>query len=357
MAPGVFTARSLVLLAGSVLALAGCGERAAQPAAEAPELPVHMMVVEPDRMMAGRFFVGQVEAASTVDLAFQVGGRLQTLPVQEGQTVPAGQLLAALDPTDFRLQVEKAEVAAARAARDLERGRQLNAQGFVSEAMLDGYELAAREARLTLEQAQRNLGHARLAAPFDALVTRRLQERHAMLQAGAPVLRVHNLAELRMHVHVPEMLVRHAGGFERHRAHAVLDESTGEVLELQYLEHAAEADPVSQTYRVSFAMPRPQDRLLLPGMTLPVRISAREALALEAIWIPLGALDTSAEGVLHVWRYDEGSGSVSRQRVLVGNVRNDAIMVVDGLRAGDRIVTAGVAHLHEGQRVRPFSGY
>lgn len=348
---------SFSLLIASCMVLAGCSEPVAEQSFQEPEVPVQMMTVKADRLMSSRYFVGQVDAASTVDLAFQVTGRLQDLPVQEGQTVPAGQLVAALDLTDFDLQVQKAEVSTSRAGKELARGRQLHAQGYVSGAMLDGYELADREVRLALEQARRNLAHARLTAPFDALVTRRLEERHAMVQTGQPVLRVQNLSELRVNVHVPELLVRLAGGFEHHRAQLVVDEGNGAALELKYLEHATEADPVSQTYRVTFALARPQDRLLLPGMTLPVRISPREEVALDAIWIPLSALDTSTADVFHVWRFQEDSGRVVRQRVQAGSVRQDTIQVFEGLQVGDRIVTAGVSRLFDGQRVRLFDGY
>lgn len=348
------------LLSGSLLLallLSACDSEQNKASGPVTPLTVHLITLDPNTHTSSRQFVGQVDAVSTVDLAFQVGGRLTELPVQQGQVIPAGQLLAALDPTDHQLAVNQAEVTLQQAQRNLERGRQLQPQNFVSRSDMDQLEAAYENARLGLENARRNLAYTRLEAPFDALVTRRLVERFATLSAGAPVLRIQNVSELRIHIQLPEHLLRDvASQSGKVQIQALLGDSSDQRYDLSYREHATEIDPATQTYRITFGMPRPQDVNLLPGMTLTVQAMQQDE-SRTAFWIPLSALDTSTPGQFRVWRYNPESSQVEPQQIEVGPFRQDQVQVLSGLNSGTQIVTAGLHQLQPGRQVRPFNGY
>lgn len=337
--------------------LTGCSEQEAAEQTTQESLPVHLLMVNHDARTSSRNFVGQVDAVSTVDLAFQVGGRLTELPVQPGQILPAGQLLAALDPADYQSALDQAEVAWQQAERNLERGRQLQPQNFVSRSDMDQLETAHENARLGLENARRNLGYTRLEAPFDALITRRLVERFATVAAGTPILRIQNVSELRVHIQAPEHLIRDMSGSpDQYLIQALLGNGSDRHYQLSYREHATEVDPATQTYRITLGMPRPQDVNLLPGMSLTVRVQQRDE-SQAAFWIPLSALDTSTPGQFRVWRYNPESSAVEQQQVEVGAFRQNQVQVLSGLNPGSQIVTAGLHQLQPGKRVHPFNGY
>lgn len=99
------------LAALTLLASQGAAQQAATDAAPRP---VKLMVLGAEDTALTREFYGQVAARQTVDLAFQIGGQLVEFPVLEGQIIPAGDLVARLDPEPFELALEEAELRQAR---------------------------------------------------------------------------------------------------------------------------------------------------------------------------------------------------------------------------------------------------
>lgn len=94
--------------------------------------PVKLVEVAPNRRAFERTFFGQVVAPQTVDLAFQVGGRLQRLPIDEGQQIAAGELVAELDLEPFERDLERARVELEQARRGAERTANLSSSNSVS---------------------------------------------------------------------------------------------------------------------------------------------------------------------------------------------------------------------------------
>ncbi len=95
--------------------------------------PVKITVAGEDNGLNSRRFVGRVDALSTVDLSFQVPGKVTQLSVNEGSIVPKGQLMAALDPRDYNLALREAQTQFSQAQRNLKRGRELFDQGVISQ--------------------------------------------------------------------------------------------------------------------------------------------------------------------------------------------------------------------------------
>ena len=347
----------LIVLALLAL-LTACGEQQSTP--EPSQLrTVQLYQVTQQSFAAERHFVGQVDAVSTVDLAFQVGGKLERLPVQHGQIVPSGQLIAALDPQDFQRQVREAQLQMEQARRDLERARPLREKGYVTPSELDMLQSAYDLANVTVENAERNLYYARLLAPFDALVSRRLVEQFSSVQAGTPIVRVQNVNELRVHIHVPEQLIQSSLGIENYDIFAEFEEAGQQIrYPLTYREHQTEVDAVTQTYQVTFTLPMPESLTVLPGMTLRVVAALRgERTGQTMVMIPLSALDSRNPNELRVWIYNPDSGEVQPTAVSVGEIRSEQLEVLDGLSGDETIVMAGHAHLYPGQQVRPFQGF
>ncbi|WP_333606807.1 efflux RND transporter periplasmic adaptor subunit [Arsukibacterium sp.] len=345
--------RVMLGLLGLWFGLSGCSEAPAP--AQSLIATVKLYSIHDDEHASSRHFVGRIDAVSTVDLAFQVGGRVTELPVQQGAIVPAGELLASLDPADYQLAVQQAEVQLAQASRDLERGKPLREQGILTpsayDQLLTNYEIA----RVSLENARRNVNYTQLTAPFDALVTRRLVERYATVAAGTPLLRVQDITELRVHINVPEQIMRQVRDTRDYLVYVRLAGQDTERYPLAYREHATEVDPLTQTYQVSFAMPRLEQVNLLPGMT--VQVVTEKLATTGTVLIPVSALDTATPEQFFVWRYDATTQTVQRVAVQVGSIREQQIEILSGLLQGDQVVSAGIYQLTPGQQVRPFSAY
>lgn len=347
-------AAALVLLP---LLLAGCDEGSATLVEEAPAPPLTVRVAEAAAASAidQRSFVGRIEARRTVDLTFQVAGELLAMTVIEGDTVAQDTLLATLDPTDFELALERAEAELALARADYQRSRDLFQRGAVPEARRDQDFAAFRLADVARDRAARDLEHTRMSAPFEALIARRLVDEHSYVTPDGPVLRVHDVTEMRVVISVPEDLVTLVRGPGTFTATARLTAAPDLAFPLTLREFAAEADGVAQSYDVSFAIEGPLDPRVLPGMTAAVIVAVNGDARARLVEVPLGAIDSNGVDGFRVWVIDPESSEVQPRAVTLGLPGDTTAAVLSGLEPGERIVAAGVTRLSPGQRVTPAS--
>lgn len=333
--------------------LAACAGEAPDMTADAPK-PVKLVTVGADDSQGSRRFIARVEASRTIDLYFQVGGRLQSLPVQTGSRVKAGTRLAELDPRDYRLALQEAETQAREAARNLQRGRDLFQREVISQADLDLLVTRHELAQTGLAHARLQLAYTRLEAPFEALITRRYVEAPTLVSPQAPVLRIQDVSRLRVVINVPEHLIHHVDQVDQLRAEALLSEQ-GPRLPLTYLEHQTQPDPAAQTYPVSFTLPAEASDDLLPGMTLTVEITLQPGIVANPLLLPLSALDKRDPAQVRVWVFDPAQQRVQARTVTLGPLQHDQVRILTGLEAGEQVVVAGAETLRDGQPAQPFS--
>jgi len=340
--------RTLALAAG-LAALS-----AAAPAQEVLK-PVKLLQTSSESVLLQRQFFGQVAAKQTVDLAFQVGGQILRFPVTEGGTVARGGLISELDLEPFELQLEQARLRKEQADRTVARLEKLT--GTVSQVSIDDAETEAGLARVALRDAEYALGHATLNAPFDALVSSREVEQFTTVSAGTPIVRLHDMSELHIKVDVPEILFQQADQSDVLTIAANFPgQDTSYPLEI--LEFDAEASSVGQTYRVTFRLPPPEDRQILPGAsaTVNVRVDTGDA----AIRVPGTALVAAADGSTGVMVFapaGAAEGTVTWTPVQVEATQNGDFRIAGGLTGGEEIVLTGGAALEDGQQVRRFTGF
>ncbi|MFN4087601.1 MAG: efflux RND transporter periplasmic adaptor subunit [Alphaproteobacteria bacterium] len=348
--------RAALCAAALLLAATACseGESAAPPA---EPRAVRIETVGAAQRPVQRRFVGRIVALSTVDLSFQVGGRVVELPVFHGTVVPKGGLIAALDPADYRLALREAQVQREHAARDLARKRTLADRQVVARTTLEAAQTEVGLRDVALSNARRNVDYTRIEAPFDALITRRLIDNFTNVQAGQEVVRVQDVTELRVHVSIPEDLIGLVQYPERFAVEARLPARPDDPLPLEYREHATEPDRVAQTYSVQFGLARPGGTDILPGMTAAVLVGLHGAQPDGRVDLPESAVDTDAAGAFRAWIYDAGSGTVRPRPVQLGSLGGGRVPVLAGLEAGEQVVTAGVHLLSEGMAVRPFTAF
>lgn len=349
------SARTAPLVGVLLFLLSACEHAAPPPADDQSVRPARLFQVAPLGKRERYQFVSRVEAKQTVNLAFEVSGPLAKLPVREGQSVATGTLLAALEPTDFRLAVTEAKVALRLAQQDLERKQSLLTKRALPQAVIDDASAKADLARVKLSQAREALADAKLVAPFDAYIAKRFVDKHTNVRLGEPIVRLLDLSELHLVANVPEAMLATVTADRIALLEASFAFAPELHFDLEYRENSGEADAVAQTYEVTFAMPRPESWNILPGMTATVAIELSmpptEALQVP---IPTSALVTDAEGLFHVWIFDPDSGAVEKRMVEIGPASGAGVRVVSGLNGGELIVTTGASQLQPGMRVTPL---
>lgn len=345
-------------LTGSILVLscfiASCGQTSTETLiTAAPIRPAYVTTVTESRHLKNHVFIGKVDAAQRVDLSFEVGGQLAQFDIRSGAQVAKGQLIAALDPTDFALQLDAAKAQRALAQSDLTRKQALLKQQAISLALVgDAINiLKLRDAQLA--RAEKALSDTRLIAPFDGHLAIRYLDNHMAIQGGEPVVRLNDLTELFIQISVPEKLFGALESSDITSIYATLPVAGGRQFPLTLREYAGEASAVAQSYRVTFAMAPVPGLQILPGMNATV--VATRAQSEPALWIPLDALVTSAEGDFLVWVMDSATETVAARAVTLAEAGPLGVKVTRGLVQGEIIVTAGVQHLRAGTRIRPIN--
>lgn len=347
----VFPALLVTLLAG--VGITACSDQNEGQQGVERVWPVKVAAVSSEGASSTRQFAGRVKAVQTVDLSFQVGGKLANLQLREGEIIPKGRLIASLDDRDFQRRVKEARVNLQLLEKTLERQRALKARNVISEQQLDETETNYDLAKVALENAQQDLAYTKLTVPFDALVTRQLVENYTNVQKGQGVVRLQNVSEVRVQVSVPERLLATIDAERVDSITTSFEFLPGREFPLEYREHQAEADSVTQTYIVELGMPRPEKVQILPGMTARVNLKLNQSAGDTRA--PLSAVQTNADGVPFVWQINEDH-SVSFTPVELGATDGDSVQITSGVEPGAQIVAAGGQHLYEGAKVRDYVG-
>ena len=342
---------ALALVAG---ALAGCGDKAPQAAAPEVARPAIIQQVGASDDAAKLRFPGRLRATKRAELSFNVAGFVTEFAWAEGSAVKAGQVIARLDDAVFKARVNSAQAEFDRAKTDLERYQRLWETEFaVARSEVDDRRSRLEVARTNLAAAQQDLGDTLIKAPFAGVITRRRLEAFSSVQAKQPIAELQDLNALEVVINVPQRLLRSDGA--RTEALAYFDGHEDRPVPVALKSYATEADPQTQTYEVVLALKsRPAGVTLLPGLAVTVLpLAAKAAPAAAALSIPLTAISADATGRKFVWVVD-ADGRVARRDVVPGEVIGGNVALASGLKAGERIVTAGVGALREGMKVRPL---
>jgi len=248
------------------------------------------------------------------------------------------------------LEVAQASTAAAattlRRARTGARSEDIDAQ----RALVRRLEAQERETRDAVQDT-------RLTAPFAGIVARTIAETYQEVPARQPVVSLRDASGLEIVTDVPESVMSQLGSGRVKNLVATFDFLPGRTFPVTFAEAEGEADPRTRTFAVVLSLPNvPQDARILPGMTATIRLEAPDVtVARPNEWLlPAGAIFVDAAGKRAVWKVDPKTQTVHKVVVTPGDVRGDQIVVLGGLGAGDTVVTAGVNHLREGEKIRPL---
>lgn len=349
----VYRAR-LGVAAVSVALLAACGGPAEPPPLAAPL--VETIVLEAPERPLTRQFPGEVRAAQRAELAFRVSGPLVQLPIQEGQEVARGELLARIDPRDFENERQWREADFVESRALFQRVQRALGSGAVSVAERDQvrarYEVAAAELAL----AEKALADTELRAPFAGRVARRLVENFQNVQVGEPILILEDISRLEVRIQLPEQdLVRlppNVSMLGSVVGKVNFESLPGRTFPATVKEFNTRADARTSTYRMVIGLPRPDEGNILPGMGANFVPGGTVVDIRPVYFLPVEAVRAAPDGQAFVWLLDSASMTVQRQPVLKGSLSDRRIEILEGLEAGDQVVTLGAANLSEGATVR-----
>ncbi len=344
----------MALAVAAAVSLAGCKK---EEEAAAPPRPVLSLVVKPTALPGTRF-AGTVQARVQAALGSRVAGRLVSRTVHVGDLVKKGDVLAVLDATAYELAVRSAraelssaEATLASAIANQDRQKTLLQSNAAAKAAVESAEqtreaadAGVTRARTALVKAEEQLSYTRILAEFDGVVVATGAEVGQTVSPGEAIVTVARPDERDAVVDIPETAEGIAAGS---RFLVSLQINPAVTVKGTVREVAPSADAVTRTRRVKIALEDPPDTVRL-GTTITAELEGPD---LTAFMVPETAL-VRKDDKPHVWLVDAGKGEVHLVPVETGATAGRTLAVTDGLKEGDRVVTAGVNSLEEGQKVK-----
>jgi RND family efflux transporter MFP subunit len=343
----------LLLLCLSLLLLPACSDTEEQVAEVKPRM-VQTQVINLRQTDNYLEFPGQVSASQTAQLGFRIAGKLSQMNVREGEEVAKDTLLAALDDTDYAIQLEARQADYDRANADFTRGKQLIEKNLLARADFDKLTAQRTSALSSLNAAKQNMIYTQLKAPFDGIIGKQHVENFEDVNVMQSIYTIQDLSILKIKVALPETVMISAREGKNARVRALFDSIPGREFPLVVDSASTEADPGSKTFEVTFTMPSVEGVNILPGMSATVRATPSVAEEETNIIVPAHAViaDTLGKAVFVVENIQDNQGTVARRSVETGLLGDSGIVILSGLNEGDHVITAGMSRVNEGLVVR-----
>jgi len=285
---------------------------------------------------------GTLQARRAVTVRPEVSGRIVTLGFADGQAVRQGQVLLQLDDRLQAAQLQQAQAQAAIARTNLQRQRELLAQGFVSPSAVDQTQAALDVAEAQVALARAQVERMRVVAPFAGRVGIRRVDVGDYVKDGADIVDVEDSAELWLDYRLPE---RYVGRLRVGQAVEVrLDAAPQRLLQARVEALDVQLDAEGRTLRVRARLANPGG-LLRSGMFARTRtVFATRAQAVvvpEEALVPLG----DRQFVFKVVETEGGGRRAQRVPAEIGLRLPGQVELLGGIAAGDLVVTAGHARI------------
>ena len=339
------------LVAAAAIAAGACKKGKAGGAAGPPGgggpmgMPVEVVVARMDTVRDEIGATGQIEAVQSIDLRPEVDGRIVEILIREGQEVDQETPLFKVDDAQLKAQVAQLEAQRDLAQQALARAKDLAQQNASSAADLEKAEAEARSAQAQYDLQRIRLERTTVRAPFTGVVGQRYVSLGDYVTTTTRLASLHTVNPQRAAFQVPERFARSVspGQAVTFRVAAIAGRD--------FIGQVDFVDPIVQlpgrTILVKARVPNPQ-RLLQPGMFIEARLVT--AVRPKAVVIPEDAV-VPAEGTNAVWVVVDGKAD--RRKVSLGVRTPGFVEVMDGVKAGEQVVTGGLELLAPGAPVTP----
>jgi len=354
----IASAAYAVALIAALLLSGGCGKK--QEKKKELIKPVKIIKIGAESTDRRVTYPAKVEANRHTDLSFQVGGPIIKVYIKPGEKVKKGEVLAKIDPRDFQNDLKIAEANLKEAKSDYERYAKLVKSGAVARAdyekRVKNYEVAKSDYKI----AEKALHDTVLKAPFDGIIARKYVEENTNVMAKQKVFTIQNNDKIDIAVNIPEQdIARARTGISAEETEKLLEPvatfpvAPDKHFKLRIKEFRDKADPVTQTFKVTFFMSHTKEIVIRPEMTAEVSMNKSyfKSDDNEGFKIPFTSVFINEKGEKCVWKVNKDM-TVSPVKVKTGETVGDSVYILSGIESGDIIVSSGVNSLIPGMKVR-----
>lgn len=335
-----------------LLCLQACSDPAKEIKVQDPKV-VQLFTADLTNITSEYEFPATVSSVKSVDLKFEVSGRLVFANLVEGSAIAKGDILARIDSAPFERRVAEAKIRYDDAVRDLARIEEVFQKNVASQSAFDNAKSLHAITKLALANAKQDLSYCTIKAPFDGIVAARQIENNSYISAGDTIANLQDRSKLYFSFDVPERIMTANAGNRDINATAHIIGQEENIFDIYYVEHQTTPNPITQTYSVTFALDGEAVNLFYPGSRASVKIQ-NKLRQQNAILVPIAALMGDKNKGFSVWLYDSKSGEVHPVKVEIANLQGEYAVIASGIKAGDKLVSAGINQMSDGLKVKEY---
>ncbi|MDN2481432.1 efflux RND transporter periplasmic adaptor subunit [Vibrio agarivorans] len=330
--------------------ITGCND-AVSSEAQSQITPVKLIEVPDLSANPEDRFIAKIEATHRASLSFQVGGKIDVIYVKMGDYVSKGQVIARLDNADYQYARDARQAEFELAKTHFERSQTLVKRKLISADAFEQAETNFKAARVALNQAEIELHHTRIVAPFNGLISLSHAKAHQVVGANQSIVSLIDTNSMDVSFSLPVRYVEQYGLSHLKQAplSVTMDTHRDTRILASFKEISTRPNTDTNSYTAKVTIKTPPSMNLLTDMTGEVNIPSPEPVRhyriAETAWI------TKETHTGHVWRFDPKTQMIHNTEVTLDAAGN----VTAGLKRGDFIVQAGGNKLVEGQVVRPWT--
>lgn len=331
------------LLCLALLAVGGCGKDAGPQQAAAPAVVVTSATVQQTTWRDAIEALGTAQANESVTLTAKVTETVDSVNFEDGDIVDAGQLLVDLSGRAEAAQLQEAQASYKEAVQQYNRQSELVTKGTIARSQLDTQVATRDAAKARADAIRAALSDRVIVAPFAGMLGFRQVSQGALVSPGTVIATLDDVSTIKLDFSIPEAYVGAVSTGQPIRALSPAwpeREFEGTVTAI-----GSRVDAVTRAVTVRADIPNPGNQLR-PGMLLTVRLYRPER---QAVVIPeIALVQVGSEAFVYRIGADN---TVEQAHVTLGARRRGELEIVEGLKAGERIVIDGVGKLRNGARI------
>ena len=284
------------------------------------------------------------------ELSFRVGGPIDRFEVYTGNYYKCGEVIAGIDPRDFRIRKERTEAIYNQAKAEFERIQVLYEKNNVAASTFEKAKADYTSAKTAYETAVNELKDTRLLAPFNGYAGEVYIEKYQDVKAAQPVISFIDIGQLRIEAYVTQDVAARAEKLKTVRLR--FDALPERIYEAGIAEISKSTTPNNLSYLLTALLPNP-DKLLLAGMSGKLSLDFTAGTSSVAkVAIPQTALCHRPVEGDYVWVVDTKTQQVTQRKIISGELLPGGYVVVDqGLKNGELVAVSGLRFLSDGMTV------
>jgi len=288
---------------------------------------------------------GNVEGRKTVKLGFLVAGKINYIAVGEGEMIAAGQLLASLDPENYRIAKEMADANLDQVQDEYNRLSMMYDRKSISESDFSKVSNRLKAARAQQKLQNKNLADTKLYSPITGVLLKKGVEVGEIIGSGLQIFAVSDISVIRVNASIPESDLRQIKiGSDAAVYLSSLDATfSGKVVEIGSL-----AEPTTRSFSARIELKNPR-LIIRPGMTAELKIlTGRKT---DIIAVPGEAVLRDLDNSSFVFIADRAKKQAFKRKIALGRITGNSVEVTSGIAPGEWIIVGGQHKLNDGSAI------